>query len=88
MGSKHSYERHCLDIANAPNEQLKANMRAEINIKHPFCALSTFHITKPLLQDIMCTLLASVVQYEAGLVLVLYTLNDTLMQDRIINQLM
>lgn len=46
MRSKHSYERHCLDIANAPNEQLKANMRAGINRNRPFCALSTFDIYK------------------------------------------
>ena len=38
MRTKHSYERHCLDIANAPNEQLTVNLRTTygINIQSPF----------------------------------------------------
>ena len=65
MRTKHSYERHCLDIANATNEQVKANLRTTygINIQSPFCALPTFDVTKQLRQDIMHTLLEGVAQY-------------------------
>ena len=85
MRTKHSYERHCLDIANAPNEQVKANLKTTygINIQSPFCALPTFEATKPLPQDIMYTLLEGVAQYEARLVLLLYIRNGTLTLDRI-----
>ena len=40
MRTKHSYERLCLDIANAPNEQVTVNLRTTygINIQNPFCA--------------------------------------------------
>ena len=71
---------HCLDIANAPNQQVKANLRTTygINLKSPFCGLSTFDVTKQLPQDIMHTLLEGVVQYEARLVLLLYIRNGTL----------
>ena len=85
MRTKYSYERHCLDIANAPNEQVKANLRItyEINLQSPFCALPTFDVTKHLTQDIIHTLLEGAVQYEARLVLLLYVRNGTLTLDRI-----
>ena len=74
-----------LDIANAPNEQVEANLRTTygINIQSPFCALSTYDVKKQLLQDIMHTLLEGVFQYEARLVLLLYIRNGTLTLDRI-----
>ena len=80
MRKKHSYESHCLDIAYAPNEQVKANLRTTygINNQSPLCALPTFDVTKQLPQDIMHTLLEGVVQYEARLVLLLSICNGTL----------
>ena len=85
MRTKHPYERHCLNIVNAPKEQVKANLRTKhgINIQSPFCALSTFDITKQLPQDIMHTLLEGVVQYEARLVLLLCIRNGNLTLDPI-----
>ena len=85
MRTKYSYERHCLYIANAPNEQVKANLRTTygINIQSPICALPTFDVTKQLSQDIIHTLLEGVAQYEARLVLLLYIRNGTLTLDRI-----
>ena len=79
-----------MDIANAPNEQVKANLRTTygINIQSPFCALPTFDVTKQLPQDIMHTLLEGVAQYEARLVLLLYTRNGTLALDRIIGAIL
>ena len=61
MRTKHSYERHCLDIANAPNEQVKANLKTTygINIQSPFCALPTFEATNHC-HRILCTLYSKV----------------------------
>ena len=74
---------HCLDIANAPNERVKDNLRITygINMQSMFCGLSTFDVTKQLPQNIMQTLLEGVVQYEARLVLLLYIRNGTLTLD-------
>ena len=64
MRTKHAnIKKHCLDIANTPNDQAKSNPKRTcgINIKSQFSALPTFDVIKQLPQDVMHTLLESAV---------------------------
>ena len=82
---QNTHVKDSLNIANAPSEQVKANLRTTygMNIQSPFCVLPTFDVTKQLPQDIIDTLLEGDAQYEARLVLLLYIRNGTLTLDRI-----
>lgn len=64
--SKGTHERHCMEIDEAPTEQIKADLKTtyEINHRSVLCDLDGFDITAQLPQDIMHTLLEGVVQYE------------------------
>ena len=67
---QNTHVKDSLNIANAPSEQVKANLRTTygMNIQSPFCVLTTFDVTKQLPQDIIDTLLEGDDQYEARLV--------------------
>ena len=74
-----------LNIANAPSEQVKANLRTTygMNIQSPFCVLTTFDVTKQLPQVLLTLYSKVMINMKHGWSLLLYIRNGTLTLDRI-----
>lgn len=74
LRTKETHERHCQEIASAPNDAVKNDLTTSygINYKSSLCDLHNFDITIQLPQDIMHTLLEGVVQYELRHILLHY----------------